>query len=54
MSNESVKKIMVVALGVCAICSILVSTAAVTLHAIQEENKCLDKIKNILIAGNLL
>ncbi len=54
MAAESVKKILVIALGVCAICSVLVSTAAVTLHAIQEENKRLDKIKNILMAGDLL
>jgi Na+-transporting NADH:ubiquinone oxidoreductase subunit C len=54
MSAESTKKIIGVALGVCVICSILVSTAAVTLKSIQENNKKLDKIKNILQAGNLM
>ena len=53
MSNDSTKKKIVVALGVCLVCSILVSTAAVSLHGIQEENKKTDKVKNILIAGNL-
>ncbi|MBN1482827.1 Na(+)-translocating NADH-quinone reductase subunit C [candidate division KSB1 bacterium] len=54
MSNESTKKMIIVALGVCLVCSILVSTAAVTLNARQEKNKELDKIKNILIAGELM
>ena len=54
MSAESTKKIIGVALGVCIICSILVSTAAVSLNSIQESNKKLDKIKNILQAGNLM
>ena len=43
-----------VALGVCIVCSLLVSTAAVSLNARQERNKKLDKLKNILQAGNLL
>jgi Na+-transporting NADH:ubiquinone oxidoreductase subunit C len=54
MSNESTKKTIGVALGVCFVCSILVSTAAVTLKSIQEANKKRDKIKNILMAGDLL
>ncbi len=54
MSAESKKKIVVVALGVCIVCSLLVSTAAVTLNARQEQNKKLDKLKNILQAGDLL
>ena len=53
MSAESRLKIVAVALGVCIVCSILVSTAAVMLNARQEENKKIEKIKNILIAGNL-
>ncbi len=51
MSNDSVKKTMIVAVGVCLVCSILVSTAAVSLNKKQTENKKLDKIKNILIAS---
>ncbi len=53
MSNDSTKKTLIVALGVCLVCSILVSSAAVSLHGIQQENKKLDKLKNILIAGDL-
>ena len=54
MSADSTRKTITVALGVCLVCSILVSTAAVSLKGIQNENKRLDKIKNILIAGDLL
>jgi Na+-transporting NADH:ubiquinone oxidoreductase subunit C len=54
MSADSTRKTIIVALGVCLVCSILVSTAAVALKGIQDENKQLDKIKNILIAGDLL
>ena len=53
MSNDSTRKTLTVALGVCLVCSILVSSAAVTLQKIQDENKRVDKLKNILIAGNL-
>jgi len=54
MSAESKKKIVVMALGVCIVCSLLVSTAAVTLKARQEKNQKLEKLKNILQAGDLL
>jgi Na+-transporting NADH:ubiquinone oxidoreductase subunit C len=54
MPGESVKKTITVALGVCIVCSILITTAAVALRGIQLENKKLDRIKNILIAGDLL
>jgi Na+-transporting NADH:ubiquinone oxidoreductase subunit C len=54
MSNDSTKKTLVVTLGVCLVCSILVSTAAITLKHRQEENKKLERLKNILIAGDLL
>lgn len=54
MPDDSVKKTVMVALGVCLVCSVLVSTAAVSLNAIQNENKKLDRIKNILMAGGLL
>jgi len=53
MSSDSTKKTIMVALGVCLVCSILVSTAAVSLGPIQAENKQLDKIKNILAAGGI-
>lgn len=53
MSSDSTKKTLLVALGVCFVCSILVSTAAVSLSSRQAENKQVDKIKNILAAGGI-
>ena len=53
MSHDSTKKTIGVALGVCLVCSILVSSTAVSLGPIQEDNKKEDKIKNILVAGGL-
>ncbi len=51
--KDSTAKTLLVALGVCFVASILVSTAAVELKPIQEKNKELDLLKNILSAGNL-
>ena len=53
MSNDSIKKTVLVVLGVCLVCSLLVSTAAVGLFPLQEVNRKLDKVKNILVAGEL-
>ena len=53
MPADSIKKTIVMALGVCFVCSVLVSTAAGALKPRQEKNKRLEKIKNILIAGDL-
>ena len=53
MADEGVKKTLQVALGICLVCSLLVSTAAVTLNARQERNKRVDQIRNILVAGGL-
>jgi Na+-transporting NADH:ubiquinone oxidoreductase subunit C len=53
VSNDSIKKTVLVVLGVCLVCSLLVSTAAVKLFPLQEENRKLDKVKNILVAGEL-
>ncbi len=53
MSNDSIKKTVLVVLGVCLVCSLLVSTAAVKLFPLQEVNRKLDKVKNILVAGEL-
>lgn len=53
MSNDSIKKTVLVVFGVCLVCSLLVSTAAVKLAPLQEHNKLIDKVKNILIAGQL-
>ncbi|MCP4147511.1 MAG: Na(+)-translocating NADH-quinone reductase subunit C [bacterium] len=54
MSTDSIKKTLGVALGVCFVCSVLVSMAAVYLKPLQEANKSFDKKKNILKAGKLL
>ncbi len=52
--NDSLAKTVGVALGVCIVCSIFVSTAAVALKSRQDKNKALEKRKNILLAGGLL
>ena len=54
MPADSIKKTIVVALGICFVCSVLVSMAAVTLKPLQDRNKRLEKIKNIFLAGDLL
>ena len=52
LPNDSVKKTLFVALALCLVCSVLVSGAAVVLKPLQDQNKALDKKKNILeIAG---
>lgn len=51
--KDSTKKTLLVALGICFVASILVSTVAVELKPIQDKNKKLDLLKNILSAGDL-
>ena len=52
LPNDSQKKTLFVALALCLVCSILVSAAAVILKPLQDQNKALDKKRNILeIAG---
>lgn len=52
MSNDSTAKTIIVALLLCLVCSVIVSTAAVALKPIQLKNKSLDKKRNILqVAG---
>jgi Na+-transporting NADH:ubiquinone oxidoreductase subunit C len=52
LPNDSKVKTIGVALALCLVCSIAVSTAAVALKPVQEANKLLDKKRNILqIAG---
>jgi len=53
MQVNTIKGTVTVALGVCLVCSFLVAAAAVALNPIQTENRRLDKIKNILLAGEL-
>ena len=53
MANENTRKVISVALSVCLVCSVLVSTAAVLLREKQEENRRLERVKNILEAAGL-
>jgi Na+-transporting NADH:ubiquinone oxidoreductase subunit C len=53
-SQDSTKKIVLVALSLCLVCSVIVSTAAVLLKPAQEANKTLDKKRNILQAAGML
>lgn len=54
MANDSVGRTFGVALGVCLVCSVLVSVAAVSLRPIQAVNKALDKKRNILMAAGFI
>ena len=53
MSNDSIFKTLLVAVSVCVVCSVVVSTAAVYLRPIQDRNKTLDMKKNICVAESL-
>ena len=53
MATDSIKKTLGVAIGICLVCSVLVSLAFVQLKPIQDKNKELDKLKNILQAGGI-
>jgi Na+-transporting NADH:ubiquinone oxidoreductase subunit C len=53
-NNDTLKNIVGVALGVCIVCSILVSTTAVVLKPLQDANRKMEKLRNVLEAGGLL
>ena len=53
-SNDSTAKTLTVALLLCIVCSVIVSTAAVSLKPRQEANKTLDRKRNILAAAGML
>ena len=53
-SGESLGRILTVAVGLCLVCSVVVSTAAVVLKPAQQANKTLDLKRNILMAAGLL
>ena len=53
-SHETVGKTIKVALALCVVCSLVVSTAAVMLKPAQLANKELDRQRNILAAAGLL
>lgn len=52
-SNESKGKTFIVALALCLVCSIIVSSAAVLLKDAQIANKALDRKRNILQAAGM-
>lgn len=54
LPNDSTTKTLVVAVGLCLACAVLVSTAAVALKPIQQKNKALDRKSNILSVAGLL
>ncbi|MEP5765582.1 MAG: Na(+)-translocating NADH-quinone reductase subunit C [Halieaceae bacterium] len=55
MSNkDSIKKTLIVALSLCVVCSVVVSTAAVMLKPMQEANVAEDRKRNILAAAGML
>ncbi len=53
-SNDSISKTITVALALCIVCSVFVSTAAVMLRPAQQVNKDLDRKTNILAAAGML
>ncbi|TFG80790.1 MAG: Na(+)-translocating NADH-quinone reductase subunit C [Chrysiogenales bacterium] len=53
MKKDSIKRTVLVALALCVVCSILVSTAVVVLRPQQDENRRIEQLKNILIAAGL-
>jgi len=52
-NKESLESVLTVALGLCIVCSVIVSSAAVVLKPQQEANKARDLKRNILMAGGL-
>ena len=53
-SNDRISKVLTVAVALCLVCSVVVSSAAVLLRDAQEANKARDKKSNILAAAGLL
>ncbi|SHE51312.1 Na+-transporting NADH:ubiquinone oxidoreductase subunit C [Microbulbifer donghaiensis] len=53
-NKDSVKGTLIVALVMCLVCSVVVSTAAVMLKPKQEANAELDMKRNVLLAGGLI
>ena len=51
--KNSVSNVLRVATGVCLVCAVIVSTAAVTLRPFQEENRATFRQLNVLQAGGL-
>ncbi|MDX1514406.1 MAG: Na(+)-translocating NADH-quinone reductase subunit C, partial [Gammaproteobacteria bacterium] len=54
MPNDSPKKTLIVAVALCLVCSVVVSSAAVLLRPLQIENAALDRKRNIVEVAGLL
>lgn len=54
MQRDSIANTFVVAVSLCVVCAVLVSSAAVGLRQRQDVNKKLDQQKNILLAAGLI
>lgn len=52
-NKDSMQNVIVVALGVCLVCALVVSAAAIALKPQQTANKHADRNKNILVAAGL-
>ena len=53
-NKDSLRNTLLVAIGVCLVCSILVSLSAVALRPQQQANKLLDQKQNVLRAAGIL
>ncbi len=53
-SNDTIRKTLFVAVLLCIVCSLVVSSAAVLLKPAQQANKVLDRKRNILAAAGML
>ncbi len=52
-NNDTIRKTLIVALSLCVVCSVVVSTAAVMLKPMQEQNVAEDRERNILAAAGM-
>ena len=52
-SKDSVKSTVIVALSLCLVCSVVISSAAVLLKPAQQANMLLDRQKNVLVAAGI-
>lgn len=54
LPNDSPKKMLLVAISLCLVCSVVVSSAAVLLRPMQAQNAALDRKRNIVEVAGLL
>lgn len=52
-SKDTPKRTLIIALSLCVVCSVFISSAAVVLKPYQVANKLLDRNKNVLIASGI-